>query len=136
MEILKDRIVLFSLKPKFWSLIITGDKIWEFRKYIPQCLEEGFIKEIWIYESFPIKRIVGKLSIDKIIKENPSKLYEQLHQSKIGVEKTFFDKYFQFKPFGYALHIEKFEVFVSSMQLTVSPPQNFRYLERKDIEGI
>lgn len=127
-----NRIVLFSLKPKYWELIIKEEKVWEFRRCIPQIIEENLNKninqEVWIYSSFPQKKVVGKLLLGNIIKEPIEDLFSRLKDQRIGVNKRIFDKYFHNKKEGYALGIVSISQFPIPRDLLVSPPQNFRYI--------
>lgn len=55
--------VVMSIKPQFVGKIVTGEKNYEFRKYIPK---KG-IDRLWIYTSSPISALEYVADIDEII---------------------------------------------------------------------
>ena len=65
--------VLLSIKPKYVKEIKKRSKLFEFRKQI----FKQFTDEIWVYESAPTKRIVGKIIVSDIIKDSPKNLWKQ-----------------------------------------------------------
>lgn len=71
--------VLLSIKPKYVEEINKGSKLYEFRKVI----FNDDIKTIYVYETAPTKKIVGKIIIDDIIEDSPLNLWQNL---KIKVE--------------------------------------------------
>lgn len=64
--------IFLSIKPQFVSLISTGKKNHEFRKYIPHNL----VKHIIVYTCCPVGEIRYILTIENIIKY-PDKIDEQ-----------------------------------------------------------
>jgi predicted transcriptional regulator len=56
--------VLFSLKPQFGTLIESGYKNHEFRKYVPKIAPV----KIWFYITAPISQLVYIAEIDQAIK--------------------------------------------------------------------
>ena len=68
--------VLLSIKPKYVEEIKKKSKLFEFRKQI----FKQFTNEIWVYESAPTKRIVGKIIVSDIIKDSPKNLWRQTKQ--------------------------------------------------------
>ncbi len=59
-----NNTVIFSLKPKFTSLIESGKKNYEYRKYVPRNLP----KEIIFYISAPVSKLIYIVETDKPIK--------------------------------------------------------------------
>ena len=62
--------VLLSIKPKYVEEINKGSKLYEFRKVI----FSDNISTIYVYETAPTKKIVGKIVIDNIIEDSPLNL--------------------------------------------------------------
>ena len=93
--------ILLSIKPEFVKEIFTGNKKFEYRKNI---FKNANVKTVIIYATMPIGQIVGEFSIEKILEDVPSKLWEDT-SSKSGISKTFFDTYFKGREKAYALQI-------------------------------
>ena len=64
--------VVVSIYPKFTNLIKTGEKNYEFRKYVPK---RG-VDRLWIYSSSPECSLEYMAEIDKIV-EFPQKIAEK-----------------------------------------------------------
>lgn len=122
--------ILLSIKPKFVKEIISGKKLFEYRKTI---YKNRNINGIVVYASSPVRRIVGEFSVEDILCDSPENLWKKT-QSKSGVDKVFFDKYFEGKSIGYAIQIKSFHLYPTPKLLkvvypTIMPPQSFRYVK-------
>lgn len=120
--------VLLSIKPKFVEQIMNGSKLYEFRKSI----FKSEVDEIWVYSSSPVKRIVGKIIVDKIIEDSPSELWQNF-KNHAGIDGEDFFKYFQGKEKGYAIKIKDFVEFNNHINPyeeneNFTPPQSYAYL--------
>ena len=121
--------VLLSIKPKYVEEIKKRSKLFEFRKQI----FKQFTDEIWVYESAPTKRIVGKLIVSDIIKDSPKNLWRQTIRVA-GINKEDFFKYFEGKEEGYAIEIKDFYELESPLnpyeiEKDFVPPQSFAYMD-------
>ena len=121
--------VLLSIKPKYVEKILCGTKKYEFRKII---FKNEDIREIVIYSSSPMKKIVGTCAIGSVIEDRPSVLWEMLKEGSGLYEEEFFS-YFDGKERGYAIEIEdinKFERPVDPWKFEADfiPPQSFQYI--------
>ncbi len=121
--------VLLSIKPKYVEEIRKRSKLFEFRKQI----FKQFTDEIWVYESAPTKRIVGKIIVSDIIKDSPENLWKHTKQVA-GINKKEFFKYFEGKEEGYAIEIKDFYELESpinpyEIKKDFVPPQSFVYLD-------
>ena len=110
--------VLLSIKPKYVKQILRGEKKYEFRRSIFRYREE--IKMVYIYSTSPVKRIVGRFTIEEIIEDHPKNLWKS------------------FRDFS---GIEKVEAFKEPIDPKVStsdfvPPQSFRYFKETEIEFV
>ncbi len=120
--------VLLSIKPKYVKEITNGSKLYEFRKTIfsPQ------VKYIYVYESAPTKKIVGKIVIDIVIEDTPKKLWANFKRNS-GISKQEFFEYFKDKEKGYAIKIKKYVRYKKPInpyrkKERFVPPQSYLYL--------
>ncbi len=122
--------VLISIKPKYVKKIEKGEKRYEFRKSIFNCKKINFI---YIYCTTPIKKLVARFKIKKIIEDTPLNLWEK-YRFFAGINKNEFFNYFEGKIKGYAIKIKDLEFFKNSVDpyqiwSDFIPPQSFRYIE-------
>lgn len=118
------KAIFISIKPEFTKRIESGEKNYEFRKYIPK---EEFDK-LYVYETVPTCSLKYILTIDKII-EYPDKISEQGYGNddfNNGLKKS-----------KYAYHISKVEKLNKIISLndlkndySFAPPQSYAYDSR------
>ncbi len=118
--------ILLSIKPDFAKKIFKEEKKFEYRKSIPKG-----IKEVVVYASSPIKKIIGSFTVKKVLENTPQKIWKNTQQFA-GISKAFFDKYYRGKEIALAIEIDKIKKFsikkeLSEYQIT-TPPQSFCYL--------
>lgn len=128
--------VLLSIKPVYVSRIMAGTKKYEFRKSI---FRREDIKSVYIYSSYPIKKIVGKFTIGKILEDRPDRLWETVKDLS-GLNEAEFFNYFAGKSKGFAIEIDEVTPFENPIDPkkcyeNFIPPQSFYYLDT-DIEQI
>jgi len=122
--------VIMSIRPKFARMILSGAKRYEFRKCI---FKNRHIEKAYIYETSPIKKIIGIFNIGSIIKDSPKGLWNQFgHLS--GMNETEFFNYFQDIQIGFAIEIKHLVVLDSPIDPMekipgFTPPQSFCYLK-------
>ena len=121
--------VLLSIKPKYVKVIMNGTKRYEFRKTI---FRSNDIEEVYIYSTYPVKKIVGKFTIGKIIDDHPDRLWEEFRDFSGLDEKEFFS-YFKGSKRGFAIEIENVEKFSNPINPKdiipdFTPSQSFCYL--------
>lgn len=126
--------VLLSIKPKFATKILKGEKIYEFRK--SKFNPKKKVNKVYIYSSGPEKKIVGSFRIDKVFEDTPSNIWRKFNEFG-GIEKQDFFKYYEQKEIGYAFKIKDLEVFEPSIDPreifdNFKSPQNFCYLNDGD----
>ena len=120
--------VLMSIKPEFVDKILTGEKQYEFRKSI---FKEN-VERIYIYSSYPVKKIVGYFEVDEIIHKSPKELWDSYSDVSGISEKDFF-KYFKDHEKGYAIKINNLNVFDEFIEMKdYTGPQSFCYIENSD----
>ncbi len=124
---LKNKIML-SIHPEFVEEILNKEKEYEYRRKIPKKP----IEKIYIYATFPVKKVVAEATVSEIIKLPPKELWEAT-QNKAGVDEEYFNKYFSDSFIGYAYKLSNIKIYevpldVSSFGLK-NAPQSFVYLD-------
>lgn len=123
--------VILSIKPKYIEKIKNNDKIYEFRKNIFSNKKISQIELIFIYSSYPIKKIVAQFKMGNIIKDTPKKIWEKCKELS-GLKKKDFFNYFGTRDSGYAIEMREILFFKESIDpFSLIPnfiaPQNFSY---------
>ncbi|MDQ1252738.1 MAG: hypothetical protein QG646_1870 [Euryarchaeota archaeon] len=122
--------VLLSIKPKFAEAIIDGRKRYEFRK---SKFANKDINLIYIYSTYPVKKIIGAFRISNIIEDRPRALWDRL-KDHAGISEEEFFNYFSDNEMGFAIeikYVEKFENPIDPKTLIPNfvPPQSFNYIK-------
>ena len=94
--------VLLSIKPEFAEKILNGTKRYEFRK-------QGFSKPVdtvVLYATKPVGKIVGEFKLKTVHADVPEQIW-RLTENFAGINKLFFDAYFQNRGKAYALEVER-----------------------------
>lgn len=123
--------VLLSIKPEYVEEIFNGNKKYEFRK---NRIARKEANQALIYSTSPVKRIVGKFDIGKIVERHPELLWEE-YQLVSGVDNEAFFSYFDGKSKGFAIEITQVEKFRQPIDPRIilpsfTPPQSFYYLDQ------
>ena len=126
-----NKSILLSIKPKYVHAILRGEKKYEFRKAIPQSND---VKDVYIYASSPIKKIVAKFSLNHILRASPEEIWKQCSKYG-GISKEEFFRYYNTKTEAYALTISDLEIFEDPICpynkfKKFAPPQSFLYYNR------
>lgn len=123
--------VLLSIKPEFVAKIFSNEKQYEFRKVI---FKNKQVKDVVIYASSPVSKVVGEFTIDKIIEDIPDKVWK-LTKDKAGITKSYFDEYFRGKRVAYAIKIKQATRYDKPIELQdlgiKRAPQSFMYLKNR-----
>lgn len=123
--------VLLSIKPEFVAKIFSNEKQYEFRKVI---FKNKQIRDVVIYASSPVSKVVGSFTIDKIIGDTPDKVWK-LTKDKAGITKSYFDNYFKDKQVAYAIKIKQatqYDKPIDLQDLNIQrAPQSFMYLKHR-----
>lgn len=121
--------VLLSIKPEFVAKIFSNEKQYEFRKVI---FKNKQAKDVVIYASSPVSKVVGEFKIDKIIENTPDNVWK-LTKDKAGITKSYFDNYFKGKQVAYAIKIKQATQYDKPIDLqdlgVKRAPQSFMYLK-------
>lgn len=122
-------LVLLSIRPEHVANILTGAKIFEFRR---RLFSRTDVRTALIYCTSPVQRIVGEFDIAARLEDTPSKLWRQTQRGS-GISKGFFDQYFAGRDKAYALQIgnvRKFRETINPLDIfdRFYPPQSYCYL--------
>lgn len=121
--------VILSIKPIYAEKILNGEKTFELRKSI---FKKNNIKKVIIYASSPISKIIGEFEIELILHDEINELWKKTKENN-GVEKTFFNEYFENREKGYAIKIKntkRYKVYYNIHEkYGLKAPQSFSYLE-------
>ena len=121
--------VILSIRPNFCKLIFSGQKMYEYRTRV---FTRSDIDRVYVYASKPICRIVGYFTIDHVIEDSPSNVWEITHEGS-GISKEYFDAYFKSCHTAHAIKIGE----VVKLDTPIDPkeviknfhaPQNFMYV--------
>ena len=122
--------VILSIRPTFCQSIFEGKKVYEYRKRVFKHID---IDKVYIYATKPICRIVGYFTIDEVIEDKKSYMWEKTHKDG-GISKEFFDAYFKNCDIAHAIKIGE----VVKLDNPIDPkeviknftaPQNYRYVD-------
>ncbi len=122
--------VLISIKPEFVKKIFSGEKKFEYRKAI---FRNPNVDTVVIYATKPCGKVVGEFEINKILCDNPEKIWESTQEFS-GITKEFFDQYFRNKEKAYAIEIGDVTQYKHPLSLNEfdkdinTPPQSVQYL--------
>ena len=121
-------IAILSIKPGYVEAILEGSKKYEFRK---KRFKKD-VKEILVYATKPVGKIVCKFHVGKIIEDKPENLWESLKDFS-GLKKREFFTYFSGQDKGIAIEIKNVEEFpepINPEKLfpNFRPPQSWFYL--------
>ncbi len=120
---------LISIKPKYVSKILSGEKKFEYRKSI----FKRKIDRVYIYSSSPEKSIVGYFRFNGYFSNVPTQLWEET-KTNSGITEVEFKQYFKGKSLGYALKLNKLVIFKEPINPYMvdskfRPPQSFKYID-------
>lgn len=120
---------ILSIKPKYASAILRGEKQVEFRKKI----FKNDVKRVYIYSSSPVQKIVGYFTIEEIIKASPTKLWHDFN-SVGAIDHDSFFEYFHQNTEGYSICIKKVWEFIQHINPheylnSFTAPQSYCYTE-------
>ena len=120
--------VLLSIKPEFALKIFNGSKKFEFRRSI---FKNRDIKQVIVYASSPVGKIIGEFEIEEILHDELSILWDKT-KNYAGTSEENFRKYFSNKTKGYAIQIKNAELYdepkpLDSLGISTAP-QSFMYV--------
>lgn len=121
--------ILLSINPQFVDQIIKGNKKFEFRTKVARRK----VDKIIVYSTNPVKKVLAEVEVKSVIAAKPKDLWG-LTQQFAGVNKYFFEEYFQDRDVAYAYELGDVEVYDTPKELSEfgckMAPQSFVYLEK------
>lgn len=120
--------VLLSIHPEYADAILDGQKGFEFRR----VLFKEDVREVIVYATSPISRVVGRFTIEDIYEDAPRELWAKT-QARAGVTKELFDGYFKNRSRAFAIKVADPIRFAQPQPLSKyvasnTPPQSFCYI--------
>ncbi len=120
-------VALLSIHPKYAEAILEGRKKVEFRKI--NFTKE--IKEIFIYATSPIQKVIGTFSVKELDSDSPKSLWKK-YGSVGEISHRDYKDYYKNHDVGMAIVIDSASSFESPMSLSDFginvAPQSFVYL--------
>lgn len=121
--------VIVSIKPQYVRKILNWEKLYELRK----VFTKHEINKVIIYESSPISRVVGEFEIEKVLYK-PLEILWDITKDFSCVDKKFFEEYFKWKEYWYAIKIKNPKRYKEPKLITdywmKRPPQNYAFIEK------
>ncbi|WP_206214202.1 ASCH domain-containing protein [Adlercreutzia sp. ZJ304] len=126
--------ILLSIKPKYVDRILEESKKYEYRKRVAKRP----VEKIVIYATYPKKRVVAEVQVEKIICDSPERLWERTKELS-GIDQEDYFEYFAGNATAYAYELGELSVFeeslpLSSIGITVAP-QSFCYVDGGELIG-
>lgn len=130
-----QKIILLSLKPKYWNEIISGKKEVELRRKFTRMDTTHCI----VYVGRPVSGIQGIISIKKTVKDSIKNI-KNTYLKASGITETEYDTYAKDSESLTAIIFERVTVFKNVINLSEinmnRPPQNYLYLNSSQTEQI
>ena len=135
-----ERMVVFSLKPRFAEAILAGVKTVEVRRTEPKIVVPT---QALLYASAPVKALVGTCVIDSVRSADLATLWRE-HGSRSDLRHREFRHYFQGVGRGTALTLVQPRAFSQQIALEdlrakpngFRPPQSFAYMDTETGEQL
>jgi len=130
------RTIVMSIHPEFAEAILRGTKRVELRKTpFPKD-----IQRVLIYETVPVRYIVGRFEVDYIMVGRPGEIF-CCTEGLAGVNADEFAEYYKGKKWAAAIFIKTPERFTSKVDpenyiKNWTPPQSFRYITWSEYDRI
>jgi predicted transcriptional regulator len=122
--------VLLSIKPEYVNRIRSRSKKFEYRK---KSFTSKDIKRVLIYETSPVKKVVGFFIVEEVIKDTPENLW-RMSDGHSGISHHDFMDYYGEADLGYAIRIGRTKFFKEPYDLNSllpggTAPQSFCYVD-------
>lgn len=121
--------ILMPINPIHVEKIMSGTKKYEYRKILPKKTN---IDTMLIYSTSPIKKVIGEAEILEIIIDNKEIVWNKTKDNS-GINKEFYDKYYQNKDFAVAYKLGKIKKYDNPKDLKEFNinyyPQSFVYID-------
>ena len=121
-------VALLSIHPEFADQIFDGSKTIELRRIqLPDELEH-----VIVYSTSPIMKIVGYFDVAEIVRDTPTKIWNQ-YQAVSGIDRKRFFDYYDSRPMAVGIRIARVHSLPTPRKLSflgrnLTPPQSIQYL--------
>ena len=128
--------LLISIHPEFVEKIISGQKVFEFRKTLPSQLPTHLV----IYATTPVQRVVAIAEVNEVLTGSPSGIWERSKKGA-GISRAYFRQYFSGRKSASAFKIGKIVTLRKPLALQkINPklvaPQSYRKLDICDFHVV
>ena len=129
------QFVLMALKPKYWKLILNGQKSIELRK----VAWKNANSIIAVYVSNPVSKIEGLLTVDKIF-TNPIETIQKEYLRSISITELELKEYLGKKQSATIIKIKRVSKLKEPIEIeklsVCHPPQNYCYLSHNQFKQL
>lgn len=120
--------IILPIYPKYFELIVKGEKIYEFRKFMPK----KDIDTILFYATAPVKSIVGQATIRNIITGTIDEVWKQT-KNYAGISHEEYSWYYNDKNMAIAYELKDVIIYDNPKILKEfginAPVMNFAYIK-------
>lgn len=120
--------ILLSIKSNFVEKILAREKLFEFRKRVP----DRHVDKIIIYSSSPVCAVVGEAEVAEILSDTPINIWNTT-KNQSGIDAKFFFDYFNDKSVAYAYKLKNVKKYTKPKKLgdfgIKYAPQSFVYIK-------
>lgn len=129
---------LLSIHEVYYKRLLSGEKLFEFRKRVPVGLKSG--DELAIYCTKPTCSIVAYAEIGGVLEDSPARLWERTSFAA-GIEEQAFKSYFGKTQKAYGIIISKIHelkrpISMAALRGRSFAPQSFIYLTDAQAEKV
>ena len=133
---MKSKTILLSIHPCHVEKILSGEKLYEYRKNIPTD-----IRYVIIYATVPVKNIVALVEVESVLKGSPQEIWKKT-KSNSGISEDYFMSYFCHKDNAYAIRFKDVHKLQEPKSINIldnidCAPQSYRYIQESlnDLNG-
>jgi predicted transcriptional regulator len=129
-------IAFYSIKPIYSEKILSGEKIYELRKRLPN--ED--VSYVLIYSTLPIAKVVAYAKVKTMFKEKVNDMWEKVSFSA-GINEKDYKDYFGDLNYACAIEFEFVRRFkrpfsVKEINQDFKVPQSFCYINKNDFNRL
>lgn len=121
--------VILPIRPKYVEEILNGTKKYEYRKKV---FKNKNVKQILIYSTSPIKKVVAEVELLGTIIDSPKNIWEKT-SAYSGIDLESFENYYLNKDIAVAYELGQVKVFKTSHNLEdygiKYSPQSYVYVD-------
>lgn len=125
---MENKTIILSIHPNHIEKILSGEKRYEYRKRIPQD-----INNLIVYATAPTKKVVAIIEVDMVMKDTPQNIWN-ITQDESGVSYEFFMNYFNEVSTAYAIKFRNIHKLPIPIDITIidgvkCAPQAYQYVD-------